>query len=57
MGPIESVVLGLLTIHSGITEKEVAAEVERPVSQVHQIIERLKDKGIIGENLQPTERK
>jgi len=56
LGPLESSVLGLLSLHSGWTAELLAQEIERPTSQVHKIILRLQDKGLIGENWQPTKR-
>lgn len=57
IGPIERLVLGLLTIHSGITAEEISKELERPANQIYRIIARLQDKGLIGQNLQPIKRK
>ena len=57
LGQIERLVLGLLTIHSGITTLAIAEELERSEGQILQTIERLKDKGLIDDTNQPVARK
>lgn len=56
LGRVEQLVLGLLTIHNGIEEEQIAEELCRPVSQIIRIVTRLEDKGFIDASRQPTSR-
>jgi len=47
LGHVQEAVLGLLTVHSGISASEIAEELGRSVGQVRQTITRLEDLGLV----------
>ena len=56
LGRIQANVLGLLTIHSGISSREIAEELERSETQISQVMLTLESMGMIDGTNQPTAR-
>lgn len=56
LGRVEKLIIGLLTIHAGISAREVADELCYSETYVSRIMVRLQDKGVLDANNQPLAR-